>query len=119
MRIASIALIVSLSACHLPAPARTSADSTSISSKSWAQFRTSLQANDLEQSLQSFAPHVRDQYRTLLSQKNLTELSRQLPELSEPAVARMNFYQYELMINGQEYPLVLTCYGTKCYITQL
>ncbi len=79
-----------------------------------------LEQNNLESALRYFSPHIRDNYRRVLSQKSLPELARQLQNVNlSPAAHSNNFVQYEVEINGEEYAITFNCERDRCYVIGL
>ncbi len=84
------------------------------SHQAWDSFRSALRTQDLEEAVQFFSPHVRDQYRAALSTRTPVDL----PELGAVVFASEHLRQYEVTIDGEDYAVVMECYNEKCYITQ-
>ncbi len=78
----------------------------------WKGFKDALRANDLDRTVSCFSPHVQDQFRTILSERNLPEMAESLSDLTlanlDPGSSN-NFVQYEFESEGELFAVTFNC----------
>jgi len=74
-------------------------------------FKGSLQNNDMTRALNYISPHVQNIYKDFLSTINLPELAQVMPSLQgmSPSYQSPSWVEYNIMVNGQEFPIIVQC----------
>ena len=85
------------------------------------EFTRALQENNLEGAVSLFSDHVQDRYRTILGQKQLPDLARELSGGNFSLTNQANgsshsFQEGNITIGGDSYPITFYCHDDTCRI---